>query len=114
MSAVSARIEDQKFRRLRCGSNVGLLTAHGDPHQFGVAQLLNARHAVVEFGDLRGLTLTCRAAGFVLSALPRRAGISNASAQLMVAGPPLLNVEQTWALWHWVANVSVKNCATIK
>ena len=41
-SAISAWIEDQKFRRLRRVSNVGLLTAHDDAQQFGVAHLLNA------------------------------------------------------------------------
>jgi hypothetical protein len=41
-SAISAWIEDQKFRRLRRVSNVGLLTAHDDGQQFGVAHLLNA------------------------------------------------------------------------
>ena len=50
MSAVSARIEDQKFRRLRRGRNVRLLTAHRNAHQFAVAQLLHVRHPLVQFG----------------------------------------------------------------
>jgi hypothetical protein len=30
---------------------VGLPTAHGDAHQFRIAQLLRARHPLVQFGN---------------------------------------------------------------
>src|SRR5882757_9494500 len=49
----SARIEDQKFRRLRRGSNVGLPTAHGNAHQFRIPQLFDARRSLVPFGNER-------------------------------------------------------------
>src|SRR5947209_13879377 len=49
-----AWIKNQKFRRLRCGSHVGLPTAHGNTHQFSVAQLRHARDPLVQFGGLIG------------------------------------------------------------
>jgi len=50
--AVSGRIDNQKLRQLRRGSNVGLLTAHCNAHQFRIAQLLHARHPFVQLSGL--------------------------------------------------------------